>query len=170
MTPAGDWSSADELRRHNRELDERLLALMDDVRPDELLRDPGDGEWRLVENLAHIAEFPRYFARQLREWLDGDRVVLGRVAEHSADRNDAVVRAADRDLHALRRDAVAAFAELRLVLDDLRDEHLDTTTHNVKYGEEPLRAFLRRYAVGHKAAHVEQLHRTLDRVRGKAVT
>lgn len=167
MSGDGGWSSADDVRRHNRALDAQLLALFDEVRPDELLRSAGDDPWRPAENLAHIAEFPRYFARQLREWLDGKRVVVGRVAEHSADRNDAVVRAPDRDLGELRRDAASAFAEFDAALEDLRDEHLDATTHNVKYGEEPLRNFLERYAVGHKAAHVEQLRRTLDRVRGE---
>lgn len=44
----------------------------------------------MAENLAHIAEFPRYFARQLQEWLDPGRIVMGRVAEHSSDRNDAI--------------------------------------------------------------------------------
>lgn len=165
MSDEWDWSSADEVRRHNRALDAQLLALFDEVRSDELLRNAGDDPWRPAENLAHIAEFPRYFARQLREWLTGDRVVVGRVAEHSADRNDAVVRAPDRDLDALRCDAASAFTEFAAALEDLRDEHLDATTHNVKYGEEPLRTFLQRYAVGHKAAHLEQLRRTLDRVR-----
>lgn len=37
---------------------------------------------------------------------------------------------------------------------------------NVKYGQDSLTAFLDRYVIGHKAAHVEQLRSTIAAVTG----
>lgn len=39
----------------------------------------------------------------------------------------------------------------------LGDEHLHAVTQNVKYGEQPLTAYLDRYVIGHKSAHRAQL-------------
>src|SRR5699024_9297860 len=118
--------TADGVRSLNGRLDAELLALFDEITPDELGVASGDVEWNLEENLGHIAEFPRYFARQLRQWFDGERVVIGRVAEHSADRNDAIVQARGRSLDEFRAEAETSFAELADVLGRLTDEHLRT--------------------------------------------
>ncbi len=160
---AAGYSSADAVRERNAELDRQLRRLFDSAPPDRIQDDFGD-EWTVAHNLAHIAEFPAYFARQLREWIAGERVVIGRVAEYDADRNDAIVQAPDRRLDDLRAQAEASFQALSDALEGLKDHHLEATTHNVKYGEEPLTAFLDRYVVGHKTAHVEQLREALDRL------
>lgn len=161
-SPADDLpETADGIRDRNAQLDAQLLRLFDLV-PEERVHEPFGDDWTLAHNLAHIAEFPRYFALQLRAWFDGDRVMIGRVAEHDADRNDAIARAPDRSSAELREAAVRSFAELSDVLEALSDEHLMTTTCNVKYGEEPLRDYLQRYVVGHKAAHAEQLRGALE--------
>lgn len=153
----GGWGSAEEVRAENRSLDADLLALLPKIRPADLARTPTAGEWSLAENLAHLAEFPSYFARQLSQWIAGQRTVVGRVAEHSADRNDAIARGPQRPLPDLVAQVEASLADLAKALAELSDAHLDTATKNVKYGEEPLRAFLSRYVVGHKAAHLSQL-------------
>lgn len=166
-TTQAQWRTAREVRDHNAELDRAFEAVVTQI-PSELLTvEVGDGEWTLAEQLAHVAEFPGYFARQLRQWLAGERVVIGRIAEADADRNDAVARAKDRGLDDLVAQARASFRELAGALDGLRDEHLSAPTQNVKYGEEPLTAFLNRYVVGHKAAHVEQLRATLERLQAR---
>lgn len=151
----------DELRRRNTDYDETLLELLDAAPAARIHDDFGD-EWTIAMNLAHIAEFPGYFARQLDQWIDGHRVVVGRVAEYDADRNDALARAPGLDLDDLRDWAQASFAALRKVLDRVRDEHLTAVTHNVKYGPEPLTDYLARYVVSHKAAHVRQLRAALE--------
>lgn len=159
--PPANWQSADEVRSLNRALDQQLRLLVRRIRPDDLSRSAVDGEWSVAENLGHLAEFPAYFARQLQQWLVGQRTVVGRVAEHSADRNDAIARAGDRPLVELLADFEASADALAEALEGLRDAHLDVPTVNVKYGQEPLRAFLARYVVGHKEAHVAQLRSAL---------
>ncbi|MQB00649.1 MAG: hypothetical protein GEU78_10205 [Actinobacteria bacterium] len=158
--------TAGEVRERNRELDRELWAEIDAISPDELRVDQGE-EWSIDKNLGHIAEFPRYFARQLGQWLVGERTVLGRVAEYSADRNDAVVRSVDRPLEDLRQEVASSFVELAQVLERLEDEHLTRPTQNVKYGEEVLMAFLDRYVLGHKAAHLRQLREARARIHAR---
>jgi hypothetical protein len=82
---------------------------------------------------------------------------VGRVAEHDAARNDAIVQADTARLSDLQHAVAAGFDELAEVLADLTDAHLTQPMRNVKYGDEPLTAYLDRYVVGHKAAHLEQL-------------
>lgn len=162
--PADVLPTADEVRRENARLDRELLALFERTPPERIHEDIGD-EWTVAHNLAHIAEFPGYFAHQLDEWISGDRVVMGRVAEHDADRNDALARAPQRTWSEMHETARRSFAELESILASLRDDHITASTRNVKYGEEPLHAYLGRYVVGHKAAHVEQLRAALDALR-----
>ncbi len=59
-----------------------------------------------------------------------------------------------------------ALADLAGALRPLVDADLTAGTVNVKYGDEPLTAFLDRYVLGHKAGHVEQLRRTLAALAG----
>ena len=87
------YSSALELVRRNEELDDELLTLAAAV-PEEHLHDEfSDEGWTLAQHLGHLGEFPAFYARQLQEWLDGRRVVLGRVDEYDADYLDALERA-----------------------------------------------------------------------------
>lgn len=162
------YDSAEQVREWNGELDAELLSLVDDVRPDELRVDPATGKWRIDQNLAHLSEFPAYFARQLTRWIRGEQKVLGRVAEASAERNDPIFRAGETELETFRERIRDSFRELEEALTVLRDEHIEAPTENVKYGREPLRNFLHRYCVGHKAIHVRQLRETLEAVRGGA--
>lgn len=64
-----------------------------------------------------------------------------------------------------RKQIDAFCASLAGVLGRLNDDDLDRPVRNVKYGEEPLACYLRRYVVGHKEAHLAQLRRTINAAR-----
>lgn len=161
-------ATADGVRERNTDLDDSLRALVREVTRDLLQRDPGGDEWTVAQLLAHLGEFPRFFAADLGAWLDaveaGDEPpTVGRTAEHPV-RLAAVGAAGKAELEGLRTGVEAAFQELGAALGRLDDAHLTMTLRNVKYGEEPLPAYLDRYVLGHKAAHVDQLRRTIDSV------
>ncbi|HMC81481.1 MAG TPA: DinB family protein, partial [Acidimicrobiia bacterium] len=122
--------------------------------PDRLGVAPG-GEWSAAQVLAHLGEFPRFFAGELRRWRDDPSAVIGRTHEHPV-RLAAVESPAEAhdELVAGMR---SAFAELAAVLETLTDDDIEAKTENVKYGPEPLSAFFDRYVIGHKAGHLEQL-------------
>ena len=146
--------SADELRAANATLDAALLAEAEGFDPARLTDAP-EGEWSAAQVLAHLGEFPRFFAAELRRWHDDPSAVIGRTMEHPV-RLAAVESPADT-LAELIAGLRTAFADLAGALDQLGDFDVNAKTENVKYGVEPLSAFFDRYVIGHKSAHLDQL-------------
>lgn len=166
MTPAQLARTADEVVGRNRQLDRRLRDLVTRARADRLRDEVGGGEWSLAENLAHIAEFPRFFGRELAFVLDQPAidVEVGRTHDHP-ERNAALAAAAGKGYEELAREISSALDDLGGVLDLLTDDDLRRVVVNRKYGPESLAAYLQRYVLGHKGAHVDQLGRTLAGLR-----
>ncbi|HEY3240935.1 MAG TPA: DinB family protein [Acidimicrobiia bacterium] len=146
--------TAHEVRAQNRRLDTELLDEAQAADPAGLHRAP-EGEWSLAQVLAHLGEFPRFFAEELRRWREDPAAVIGRTHEHAA-RLAAVADPAGQleELVAAARTALAVLAE---VVDGLSDSDLEAPTENVKYGREPLTKFLDRYVFAHKEGHLEQI-------------
>ena len=146
--------TADELRSQNRRLDEELLEAASSVDAAHLHLAP-EGEWSLAQVLAHLGEFPRFFAGELARWRDDPEAVIGRTHEHPARLAAVADPSGQRDeLVAAARKALRLLAE---ALETLTDADIDAPTQNVKYGPEPLSAFLDRYVIGHKAGHLDQI-------------
>lgn len=152
--------NAATVRTRNEELDALIAAAMELVDPDrlhELERKPaGQEAWSAAMVLAHLGEFPRFFAGELRRFLADPAAPIGRTHEHP-ERLAAVAAARGRSYAQLRAGVTSAAAELAGVLRDLDDHHLTLTTDNRKYGAEPLTAFLNRYILNHKREHADQL-------------
>jgi hypothetical protein len=128
------------------------------VDPQHLDDSAGQADWTAGQILGHLAEFPHFFAAEIRRYLADRAAVIGRTHDHPG-RVAAVDRAgiAARDQPELLGAAQEAFADLAEALARLGDGDLDAPTRNVRYGDEPLRAFLDRYVIGHKAGHLQQL-------------
>lgn len=156
--------SADAVRAANAELDSRLRALAAAIPAERLDSDSGDGQWTLAENLVHIAEFCRYFAVDLTAQLEHEGATVGRTHEHPG-RLAAIALAKGRQLEELRTALDTALDTLAASLDGVRTADLDRIGSNRKYGPEPLRRFLDRYVLEHKAAHVQQLEATINAVQ-----
>lgn len=155
--------TADELRSENRRLDEELLEAASSVDPSHLHFAP-DGEWSLAQVLAHLGEFPRFFAGELARWRNDPRAAIGRTHEHPARLAAVADPSGQRDeLVAAARQSMAMLAE---ALERLTDADIEAPTQNVKYGPEPLSAFIDRYVVGHKAGHLDQI-RALQKAAGQ---
>ncbi len=152
------WTAA-ELCRLNSELDAGLLRLLTSASA-AAMPAPAEGEWSVLQVAAHLAEFPRYFAADLRRWQRDPFAVVGRTHDHPT-RLAAVAdaNASQLGLAALTARAHAALEELAQALSTLSDDDLAAATLNVKYGREPLSAFLDRYVVEHKRGHIAQLER-----------
>jgi hypothetical protein len=146
--------TADDVRTENARLDEALLAEAQAFDPDRL-GDAPEGEWSAAQVMAHLGEFPRFFAGELRRWHDDPAAVIGRTMEHPV--RLAAIDSPAETLDDLVSGMRAAFAELAGALELLGDDDIDAKTQNVKYGPEPLTAFFDRYVIGHKAGHLDQL-------------
>lgn len=154
------------VRTLNRLLDLELMALVADVSDADLYVDPQDGEWNVAQLLAHLGEFPAFFAHDLARWFDDPTVQVGRTHDHPV-RNERIddVTARRPGIDDLRRGMEDAFAAMAATIDRLTDEHLDRPMDNVKYGSELPAAYFARYVTGHKQSHVDQLRRTVVRAR-----
>jgi hypothetical protein len=146
--------TAEEVRAQNRRLDTELLAEAQAADP-ALLHQAPEGEWCLAQVLAHLGEFPRFFAAELTRWRDDPGAVIGRTHEHPARLAAVADPSGQRD--ELVAEARKALAVLAQALDALTDDDIGAPTQNVKYGPEPLAAFLDRYVIAHKAGHLDQI-------------
>ena len=146
--------TSEGLRAENARLDAALLAEAESFDPGRLLAAP-EGEWSAAQVLAHLGEFPRFFAGELRRWREDAAAVIGRTHEHPV--RLAAVESPAAALDELVAGMRSAFAELAAALEALGDDDVEAKTENVKYGPEPLSAFFDRYVIGHKAGHLEQL-------------
>jgi len=145
---------ADGIRAENRRLDEALVAVAEAFDPARLTGAP-EGEWSAAQVMAHLGEFPRFFAGELRRWRAEPSAVVGRTHEHPI--RLAAVESPAAALTDLVAGLRSAFAELAAELEPLTDDEIEAKTQNVKFGPEPLSAFLDRYVTGHKAGHLDQL-------------
>ncbi|MEV4754435.1 maleylpyruvate isomerase N-terminal domain-containing protein [Micromonospora sp. NPDC049559] len=148
------------VRARNEELDVLIATVVDRVDParlHELERKPaGQEAWSAAMVLAHLGEFPRFFAGELRRFLADPAAPVGRTHEHP-ERLAAVAAASGRSYEQLRAGVTSAAAELAAVLRELDDHHLALPTNNRRYGPEPLAVFLDRYVIDHKREHADQL-------------
>lgn len=165
MTPDNPASrTANALRDINRDLDETLLRLVARAGL-EVAEAPVGPEWSVRQVLGHLAEFPHFFAADLRRWRVDRTAVVGRTHDHP-QRLAAVSADGDPELSAAQfaRHIRTAFGDLAQAMTELSDVDLDATTTNVKYGEEPMRSYLDRYILEHKTGHIAQLQRLLGEV------
>lgn len=165
-TGADSIGDAADLRQRNDDLDRQLRDLVAQISDPQLDTDPGAGEWTLAENLAHIGEFPRYFAREITEMVAADAdVEVGRTHEHP-ERTEAIASAKGKDRDKLADAVAVALDEMAAALRRVSDNDLQRVFTNRKYGQEQLTVYLQRYVLGHKSAHVDQLRRALRSVAG----
>src|SRR5213593_1061671 len=113
---------ADELRAENSRLDEALLAEAEAFDPARLTEAPKE-EWSAAQVLAHLGEFPRFFAGELRRWRDDPSAVIGRTHEHPV--RLAAVESPAEVLGELVAAMRSAFAELAAELELLGDDDVD---------------------------------------------
>lgn len=154
------YVSAVAVRALNARLDAELRAVIEQI-PAARIHGPIPGEeWTAAEQLAHLGEFPHFFAGELAKHLEAEGREVGRTHDNTT-RLAAIEGGRARSFEDLRREILRGQEELSAVLSGLRDEQLTWLGNNRKYGPEPLTTFLQRYILGHKQAHLEQLQKTV---------
>jgi hypothetical protein len=157
-SPVARPANAAAVRELNASLDADLRTLAHTIDASGV---PHGDNWTSAQVVAHLAEMSGFFAEELERWLDDPTATIGRTHDHPS-RLAAVAptRVADTSPRTLQADLDRGLRRLAGALERLDDHDLDRATVNVKYGDEPMTAFLDRYILGHKRGHVDQL-RTL---------
>jgi DinB superfamily len=153
-------SRVEAIRQHIQASYGTLLLLVDGpltaLASEKLYQAPAQGEWSIMQNLAHVVEIMPYWGNEIARAVREPGQKFGRTAE-DADR----LRALDEHGTDALTEAQAAlpnsYAQLDRVLATLKDSDLELTAIHKKYGERTLDWFIDEFVTTHIAGHVEQI-------------
>jgi DinB superfamily len=141
-----------------------LLQLVDGpliaLAPEKLYVAPSQGEWSIMQNLAHVAEIMPYWGNEIAKAVREPGQKFGRTAE-DLDRLRALDEHGTDALAEAKAALPDSYARLDQVLATLKDSDLGLTALHKKYGERTLDWFIEEFVTSHLAAHVEQIRACL---------
>ena len=127
---------------------------------DKLYVSPGEDEWTIMENLAHIVEFMPYWGDQVAKLVAHPGQNFGRVQQDERRLKEIRDHAHDT-LAQIKSLLPASYSRLQEVLVSLQDSDLELTGVHSRYGEKPLAWFMEDFVTGHLRAHLVQMHAAL---------
>ncbi len=128
---------------------------------EKLYESPGNDEWTIMENLAHIVEFMPYWGDQIAKLVAHPGQNFGRVQQDERRLKEIRDHAHD-SLTQIKVLLPPSYARLQAVLASLRDSDLELTGVHSRYGEKPLAWFMEDFVTGHLRAHLTQMRAALD--------
>ena len=131
------------------------------IPPEKLYKSPGNDEWTIMENLAHIVEFMPYWGDQVAGLVAHPRQNFGRVQQDERRLKEIRDHAHD-SLAQIKAMLPPSHAHLQHVLANLHDSDLELTGVHSRYGEKPLAWFMEEFITGHLCAHLVQMQTALD--------
>jgi uncharacterized damage-inducible protein DinB len=125
---------------------------------------PVAGEWSIMQNLAHIAEFMPYWAGEIEKLVAQPGRNFGRTMQD--ERRIQAIEQHGRDNLAQVKEALPhSYNRLEEVLGTLRDSDLELTGKHNKFGEKSLAWFIEDFVTQHLINHLEQMKLVLDSVQ-----
>ena len=121
-----------------------------------LYRAPAEGEWTIMQNLAHIVEFMPYWAGEIEKLVAAPGENFGRTAQDEG-RLGAINEHRSDSLEQIKAALPGSYARLDEVLSRLRDSDLELTGQHVRYGEKPVEWLIVEMVTEHLRGHVEQI-------------
>lgn len=157
-----------------REIDEGLRSIINDARQTYANTDtallyaaPALEEWSVIEDLAHVAEFPPYWTKEMLKVVQHPGEPFGRV-KSDPDRIAAIENhardALDTTLERIEQ-ARAQTLEMLLTIDD--DQWEKTGVHSTR-GEMNLHRIMKEFITDHIRDHAQQARDALHAVKSKS--
>ncbi|HEU0000797.1 MAG TPA: DinB family protein [Ktedonobacteraceae bacterium] len=141
-----------------------LNQLIDDplsqLPSEKLYVSPGDDEWTIMENLAHIVEFMPYWGDQVAKLVAHPGQNFGRVQQDERRLKEIRDHAHD-SLAQIKALLPPSYTRLQEVLASLQDSDLQLTGVHSRFGEKPLEWFMEDFVTGHLRAHLAQMNAAL---------
>jgi len=119
-----------------------------------------EGEWTLMESLAHIIEFMPYWADEIVKLVAKPGQNFGRTQKDEA-RIHAIEKHKQDTLDQARGTLERSYVYLDKALNTLQDSDLELTGHHSKFGEQTLAWFIKDFVTDHLTNHIAQMHRCL---------
>ena len=165
MTSSPSNSRVAAIQRDMQQSYDALIRLIDgplaQIPPEKLYESPGNDEWTIMENLAHIVEFMPYWGDQIAGLVAHPRQNFGRVQQDERRLKEIRDHAHD-SLAQIKALLPPSHARLQAVLANLHDSDLQLTGVHSRYGEKPLASFMEDFVTGHLRAHLVQMQAALD--------
>ena len=127
---------------------------------EKLYQSPGNDEWTIMENLAHIVEFMPYWGNQAAGLVAHPGQNFGRVQQDERRLKEIRDHAHD-SLAQIKALLSPSYSRLQDVLANLQDSDLQLTGVHSRYGEKPLEWFMEDFVTGHLRAHLVQMNAAL---------
>jgi uncharacterized damage-inducible protein DinB len=142
-----------------------LLAACEGASDAELRRRPSDGEWAVIEVLAHIPEVDRYYLSEARKIRDdpGHMFVYFDEAGWKRDNTHAI----ERDARAVKLVMAIAHEEVVRWAESLTPDELERSGGHPRRGSITVRQMLERIA-NHDRNHAEQVRAVRNAMREHA--
>jgi uncharacterized damage-inducible protein DinB len=160
-------SRIEAIRQHLHTSYSALVQLTDGplaaLKPEQLYRAPSQGEWSIMQNLAHVVEIMPYWANEIAKAVHEPGQKFGRTAEN-ADRLRALDEHGTDTLAEAKAALPSSYARLDQVMATLKDSDLELQAVHKKYGERTLDWLIDEFVTRHLAAHVEQIRACLATV------
>ena len=125
-----------------------------------------EGEWTLMESLAHIIEFMPYWGDEIVKLVakpgqkfgrtQGDEARIRAIEDHKQDTLDEAQDALER-----------SYRYLDMALSTLKDSDLELQGHHPRFGDQTLAWFIKDFVTDHLTNHIEQMNRSLEEIAEK---
>lgn len=157
-----------------RQIDEGLQSIMENVRASYegsdvaiLYTRPAPEEWSVMEDLAHVAEFPPYWTKEMLKIVQNPGTAFGRT-HVDPDRIAAVANHAKDDLAVTLGRIDSARAETLEMLLTIADEDWEKSGVHSRRGEMNLHQIMTSFITDHIGEHMQQAKDALQAVKSKA--
>ena len=170
MTPSASNPRIEEIRRSVRSSYDALNQLIDGplstIDSSLLYQSPGQDEWTLMENIAHIIEFMPYWADESAKLIAHPGQNFGRTQQHEG-RLRALTEYGHFTLEQARAALPGSYAHLDTFLSTMNDSDLELIGHHSRFGDKTLGWFIKDFVTDHLANHVEQMKAALAALQAR---
>ena len=120
-----------------------------------------EGEWTLMESLAHIIEFMPYWGDEIVKLVAQPGQKFGRIQQDEA-RIQAIEDHKQDTLEKSQGALERSYRYLDKALSTLKDSDLELTGRHSKFGEQTLAWFIKDFVTDHLTNHIAQMNRSLE--------
>jgi len=144
------------VQKSYKELNQLIDGPLARLDPKKLYKSPAEGEWTIMQNLAHIVEMMPYWANEIEKLVARPGQNFGRTAQDEG-RLQAIREHSTDSLAQMRAAFPSSYARLEGVLSGLKDSDLKLIGHHSRFGERSLGWFSEEFVTGHLTNHLEQI-------------
>ncbi|MDQ6661705.1 MAG: DinB family protein [Chloroflexota bacterium] len=152
-----------QIQKSYAELEQLIAGPLANLEPGKLYQQPGNDEWSITQNLAHILEFMPYWATEVEKLVAKPGQNFGRTMGHEG-RLQGIRDYESADLAQIKAALPSSFGPLEAVISTLKDSDLELTGVHSKHGEKSLEWFIEDFITRHLSDHIEQIREDVQKV------